>query len=117
MFLALIPTTLFAQAGTSATPPAGQVFSSMLPMFAMVFIIFYFLVFKPQQKKLKDQQALITSLKKGESVVTSSGIIGRVASVEENHVTIEIATNVKVKVEKAHIVKREEKGAAEKSAA
>ena len=114
----LLSSTAFAQAVPPAEQPGiMQILQSMLPMFAMVFMIFYLLVFKPQQKKLKEHQTLMETLKKGDSVVTSSGIIGRVAGVEKDHILVEIATNVRVKFERSHIVKNDTKEAAEKNAA
>ncbi len=105
---------VFAQA--SAAPggqaPQGQMFFHTMVMLGIVFMVFYFLVFSPQQKKLKAQAALHASLKKGDSVVTSSGIIGRVAAVEKEYILLEIASNVRVKFEHAHIVKQEAKEAA-----
>jgi len=111
-----------AQAGgpASHTPGIGEVLRGMLPMFAVVFLIFYYLVVKPQQKKLKDHQNLFGALKKGDSVITSSGIVGKVSAIEKDHVFLEIAQNVRVKFEKTHIArkegdpvtKRDEKGAA-----
>ncbi|NLF25081.1 MAG: preprotein translocase subunit YajC [Deltaproteobacteria bacterium] len=81
----------------------------MSPMILMVFLIFYLLVILPQQKQLKMQEALLTSLKKGEMVLTSSGIIARVAGVENDHVLLEISNGVKVKFERSHIKFRVEK--------
>jgi preprotein translocase subunit YajC len=93
--------------GVLPPPTAGEVISKMIPMFIMVFFVFYFLVFRPQQAKLKTQSELLSSLKKGESVVSESGIVGKVVNVEENFVTLEIAKEVKVKFTKQSIVKRE----------
>ncbi|MCL4145846.1 UNVERIFIED_CONTAM: hypothetical protein GTU68_025161 [Idotea baltica] len=77
----------------------------MLPMFIMIFLIFYFLVHAPQSKKLKEHQSLLDSLKKGQNVVTDSGIIARVAGIEKDYILLDIANNTKIKVEKAHIAK------------
>lgn len=106
-----------------ALPPAGPppptllgMLWQMLPMMIGVFLIFHFLVVKPQQKKLKEQQTLLSSLKRGEQVVTAGGIHGRVASVEKDFVMLEIAPNVKVKFDLAHVVKKIEVGQVEKAA-
>lgn len=79
----------------------------MLPMLAICYVIFYFMVIKPQETKNKKHAALVTSLKKGDSVVTSSGIVGKVASVEKDHVMLEIAQNVKVKVLLSYVTRLE----------
>ncbi len=78
----------------------------MLPMFIMVFFIFYFMVMKPQQAKLKAQQNLLTGLKKGDTVVTTSGMIGKIAGVEKDHVSVEVAANVRVKMEPTAIARK-----------
>ena len=87
----------------------GQRLMAMSPMFLMVFLIFYLLVILPQKKQLKMQEALLASLKKGELVLTSSGILARVAGVENDHVLLEIANGVKVKFERSHVKSRVEK--------
>lgn len=107
----LLASAAFAQAAAPATvqpPGLGEVFSRMMPMFAVVFFIFYFLVLKPQQSKLKAQQTLIESLKRGDEVVTSGGLIGRVAGAEKGYTFLEIAPNVRIKVETAHVLRRYE---------
>lgn len=88
---------------------------SMLPMLAICYLIFYFMVVKPQEARAKKQKGMLESLKWGDSVVTSGGILGKVVGVEKDHVSVEIAPSVKIKVELAHITKRGDAGA--KSAA
>ena len=101
----------FAQAHPGEAQPLtlGQRLFAMTPMFLIVFFIFYFLVILPQKKQLQNQQALLSSLKKGESVLTSCGILGRVAAIEPDHILLEIANGVKVKFERSHIKARVEK--------
>jgi preprotein translocase subunit YajC len=115
----LLPTILSAQEALPASNPAElppPTFMSSLaemgPMFMIVFMVFYFMVLKPQQTKLKDQENLIKNLKKGDMVVTSSGIIGRVAGIEKDHILVELATNVKVKFQTSHVTKLYEAEAA-----
>jgi preprotein translocase subunit YajC len=79
---------------------------SMLPMLAVCYLIFYFMVIKPQDAKLKKHKSLLESLKRGDSVVTSGGIIAKVAGIEKDCVVLEIAPNVKIKVEQSHVLKR-----------
>lgn len=73
-----------------------------MPMI-LVFVIFYLLMIRPQQKERKRHQALLQNLKKGDSVVTSAGIHGQVYGIADNIVTVEIAENVRIKMEKAQI--------------
>lgn len=108
------PEVFAQQAGELPPPPSfGEVLNRMIPMFVVVFFIFYFLVMKPQQSKLKAHQALLSSMKRGDEVVTTSGLIGRVAGNEKDYILLEIAQNVRVKVEAAHVVKKYEAPAPE----
>ena len=93
---------LAQQAGGAA--PQGPSIVEMLVPFAFIFMVMYFLVLRPQAKKAKDHQNLMGALKKGDEVVTSGGIIGKVTSVAEAFVTVEISQNTHIKVVKANIV-------------
>jgi preprotein translocase subunit YajC len=91
-----------------AAPPGGEGGAGggilgMLPMFAIIFGIFYFMIIRPQQKRMKAQQALLGSVQRTDRVVLSSGLHGVVHEVEEGSVLVEIAKNVVVKVEKSAI--------------
>ena len=88
-------------------PPAGggggqSAIMNLVPLVFM-FGIFYFLLIRPQQKKAKEHRALIESLKKGDQVVTAAGIHGKVTSVDENVVTLEIAPGINIKIGKGFI--------------
>lgn len=109
----------YAQAPAVPPQPPGLVdlLGKMAPMFLMVFLVFYVMVLRPQQAKLREHQRLLESLKRGETVVTTGGLIGRVAGIEKDHILIEVATGVKVKVEPAHVAKKQEKEAESKNAA
>lgn len=109
----------FAQEVAAVPPPRPApsllgTLAEMSPMFAAVFLIFYVMVMKPQQAKLKAQETLMSNLKKGDTVVTGSGMIGRVAGIEKDHILLEVSSNVKVKFESSAIVRNLDK---EKSAA
>lgn len=84
-----------------------QVLSETAPLILICYLVFYFMVIRPQDRKAKGQKTLLESLKKGEAVVTSSGIVGRIAGTEGAFVTLEIAPNVRIKIENAHVVRRE----------
>lgn len=73
-----------------------------LPMI-LVFVIFYFLMIRPQQKQRKQHMMLIQNLKKGDEVVTSAGIHAKVSNVMDNVVTLEIADNVRIKMDKQQV--------------
>ncbi len=75
---------------------------SLIPLI-LIFVIFYFLLIRPQQKRSKDHRKMIENLKKGDKIVTSGGIHGVIEAVGTNTVTVKIAENVKVKLGKAYI--------------
>jgi preprotein translocase subunit YajC len=83
--------------------PAGPSTIEMLLPFAVVFVIFYFLIIRPQGKKLKDHDKFVAELKHGDSVVTNSGILGVIDGITEQIVTLEISNGVKMKVLKKQI--------------
>ena len=97
-----------AQGAPADQPSMGGLFGRMLPMFLMVFFVFYFLQIRPQQQKLRQQDELLKSLKKGESVLTASGIIGRFAGVDEGAVLLDVASGVRMRFEPTAIAKRTE---------
>lgn len=103
VFLAL--PALAQEAAAKPLPPLSpaQKLVAMTPMFLMLFGIFYFLVLRPQKKEMLNHQNLIAGLKRGDSVVTSSGIVGKVSKVEKEFVLLEVANNVKIKVLVDHV--------------
>jgi len=95
-----------------AQPDATSSLISTIIMLVAIFLIFYFLIIRPQQKRAKEHQKLIESLKKGDKVITSSGIHGKVVGLDDKTVLIEVDDGVKIKFEKAAIaaVTREGQG-------
>ena len=93
----------FAMGAPPAGASGGQ--SAIMQLFPLIlmFGIFYFLLIRPQQKKAKEHRALIDALKKGDMVVTAAGIHGKVTSVDENIVTLEIAPGINIKIGKGFI--------------
>ena len=90
-----------AYAQTAAAGPMESVMQ-FLPIILM-FVVLYFLMIRPQQKKAKEHKALIEALGKGDEVVTASGMAGRITKVGDDFVTIEIAANVEVQMQKPAI--------------
>jgi preprotein translocase subunit YajC len=84
----------------------GGGMSTNLLFFGALFAIMYFVLIRPQQKQAKDQQAMIAALKKGDDVVTQSGIIGKIFAVADKTVLLEVATGVKLRVLKSAIQAR-----------
>jgi len=81
---------------------APDALMQMLPL-VMILAVFYFLLIRPQQQKAKEHEDFVKALKKGELVVTSSGLFGRIVDLKDNDVTLEIAPNVKVRYERSKI--------------
>ncbi|MDG0996070.1 MAG: preprotein translocase subunit YajC [Gammaproteobacteria bacterium] len=82
-----------------ATPPAGGG-TEMLVMVGIFFVIMYFMIIRPQSKRQKEQKALMASISKGDEVVTSGGMMGKIKGVSDDVVRIELAENVIIKVQK-----------------
>ena len=77
-------------------------FQQIIPLVFM-FAIFYFLLIRPQQKKAKEHKALLEAMKKGDNVITAGGVHGKVITVENDLVTLEVANNVHIKITKSYI--------------
>lgn len=91
---------MISPAYAQAAGPAGAFdFVSLLPLI-LIFVVFYFLLIRPQQKKVKDHRAMVEALKKGDQVITAGGILGKITKVDaaDNTLTVEIASGVQVKV-------------------
>jgi preprotein translocase subunit YajC len=107
MFWLLLSGTLLGskafaqQAAGGASSPSG--FEMFLP-FIFIFVIFYFLIIRPQAKRQKDHQKFVTELKRGDSVVTTSGILGTIEGITDTFVTLEIAKDIRIKILRTQIL-------------
>jgi preprotein translocase subunit YajC len=90
----------WAQAGGGAGGPPTLV--SFLPL-ALVFVVFYFMLIRPQQQKTKEHRVLLANLRKNDEIITSGGLYGRVLALSDDVVTVEIAPNVKVRISRPQI--------------
>jgi len=99
----MFATPAYAQAvgGAAAGGPEAMLLQ-FLPLVALV-VLFYFLMIRPQQRRMKQHQTMLGALKRGDTVVLSSGMIGKIVRVEDKEVGVEIATGVTVKVVKGMI--------------
>ena len=97
----LIPQA-FAQTagGAAANGGALGMFASIAPLL-LVFVVFYFLMIRPQQRRMKAMQAAVAAVKKGDSVVTAGRILGKITKVDDSVAEVEIAPNVRIRVVKA----------------
>jgi preprotein translocase subunit YajC len=100
----VVPAGSAPAAGAAAplTAPSPGMASMLLP-FAAMFGVVYFMMIRPQQKKMKEQQDMLGQLKQGDEVVTTSGILGTIRGLTEKVVTIEIDDDVKIKVLKSQV--------------
>lgn len=92
----------YAQSAGSADPGLMANLSTFLPLILM-FVVMYFLMIRPQQKRAKEQKAMMDALVKGDEVITAGGILGKVSKVNETYVTIEVAQNTEIVVQKHSI--------------
>ena len=90
----------YAQEGS---PPSGPHPAIQFLPLVLVFVVFYFLLIRPQQKKAKDRQDMIGHLKRNDEVMTTGGVYGKVVELNEKMVTLEIAPRVNVRVDRQHI--------------
>lgn len=92
----------YAQTTAAAEPGLMGNLTTFLPLILM-FVVMYFLMIRPQQKRQKELRAMMDALAKGDEVVTAGGIIGKVSKVNETYVTIEVAPNTEIVVQKSAI--------------
>ena len=104
--LAMMPTLAMAQDGAAG----GMGVMGQVIFFAGFILIFYFLIWRPQSKRSKEHKSLMSGLNKGDEVVTSGGIIGKITKVSDDFIVVEISDNVEVKVQKVAIAAALPKG-------
>ncbi len=90
----MFATPAYAQAAGAG---GGAAFAQFIPLI-LIFAIMYFLMIRPQQKRAKQHREMIAALKKGDQVITQGGVIGKVSSVRDDEVEVEIASGVKIRV-------------------
>jgi preprotein translocase subunit YajC len=111
-----------AQAQAAGSGGSGMDFYMQLLMFVPIIAIFYFLIFRPQQQRMKQHKSMVSGVRRGDTVVTSGGIVGKVSRVieedgKEAELEVQIAENVKVRVVRSTIADvRKAKEAEEKAA-
>lgn len=100
-------TTATTQAPSNAGAPAGAppqpgAFGMLMP-FILMFVVIYFLIMRPQQKKMKEHQALLEKIQYGDEVVTNAGIFGKVTGITDKVLTVEIADGVRIKMLRSQV--------------
>jgi preprotein translocase subunit YajC len=92
-------TNAYAQTGAAQE---GSIWMSLLPMI-LIFVVFWFLLIRPNQKKMKEHQAMLVALQKGEEVSTAGGLIGRIVEIDATIITLQIAKDTNVMVQRGTV--------------
>ena len=95
---------LIAMAPSGGQGGGGGLVSTLI-MFAAIFAIFYFMIIRPQQKRAKEREKMLSAVQKGDKVVTSGGMHGVISGIDENTVLLDVGNNVKMKFDKSAISK------------
>lgn len=104
----MLISTAYAQAA-GAAPGGADLLMQFLPL-VLILVVFYFLMIRPQQKRAKEHRALLAAVRRGDTVVTMSGLIGKVAKVQDSEVLLEIAEGVRVRILKSTVSEVRTKG-------
>lgn len=91
-----------SQAWAADAPPQADPIMSFLPLI-LIFVVFYFLLIRPQQKRAKEHKTMVQGLKKGDWVVTNGGLLGKVTDLGENFAKLQISDGVEVKIQRAAV--------------
>jgi len=100
--MSLLISNAFAAATEGATPAHADGSFSLI-MIVAIFVLFYFMLIRPQNKRAKEHRALINDIKAGDEIVTLGGILGKVVSVDELYIKVSVAENVEIKLQRSAI--------------
>ncbi|WP_116364006.1 preprotein translocase subunit YajC [Parahaliea mediterranea] len=98
--MSLFIASAHAQAG-AAPAPGGEIFQ--IVFLVGIFALFYFIAIRPQRKRQKEHAQMVAALAKGDEVVTSSGILGRISALDENYIVLTVADKVDMKFQRVHV--------------
>ena len=107
---------MFISSAFAQTAPAaaagGDMTSSLMSMAPLVlmFVVLYFIMIRPQMKKQKEHRAMIDALAKGDEIVTAGGMLGKVASISDSHISLQVASGVEVQMQRSAVVQVLPKG-------
>ena len=108
MLLDLLIAPAYAQAAAPATGPGGDLLA-FAPMI-LIFVVFYFLAIRPQQKRAKETRAMLSALQKGDEIVTAGGIVGRISKLGDQYAAVEIANGIEINVQRSAVAQLLPKG-------
>ena len=98
----------YAQSAPAAAP-FGSDLMAFLPMIA-IFVVFYFLLIRPQQKKAKESRAMLDALQKGDEIVTAGGLLGKISKLGDQYLTVEIANGTEIMIQRGAVAQLLPKG-------
>jgi len=98
----MFETLAYAMASQGEKATGGSGIAALIPLI-LIFVIFYFLLIRPQQKRMKEHRRLLDNLKRGDKVITAGGLYGTIVNIEGNVVTLELGEKIRVKVNKNYI--------------
>lgn len=104
-----MPFDLITPAYAQIAAPGGSDLMTFLPMIA-IFVVFYFLLIRPQQKKAKEAKSMLEALQKGDEVVTAGGMLGRISKLTDQYATVEVGQNTEITVQRQAIAQLLPKG-------
>ena len=90
-----------AHAQEAGAPPGGDMFQILF--LVGLFVLFYFIAIRPQRKRQKEHQSLVSGLSKGDEIVMTSGLLGKITKVEEDYITVQAANNVELKYQRSSV--------------
>lgn len=96
----MLISSAYAQAPAAAGGDPG--FMGLLPI-VLMFVLLYFLMIRPQMKRAKEAKAMVESLQKGDEIITAGGVLGKITKINEAYITVEIAANTEISVQKAAV--------------
>ena len=99
--MSLFVASAHAQAAEAPSAPGGDLFQ--IAFLIGLFVLFYFIAIRPQRKRQKEHTDLVSALSKGDEVVTSSGILGRITSLDDNYLVLNVADKVDLKFQRVHV--------------
>jgi len=99
--MSLFIASAHAQAAGGQPAPGGELFQ--IGFLVLLFGLFYFIAIRPQRKRQKEHAQLVAGLAKGDEVVTTAGILGRVVSLDDNYMVLNVANNVDLKIQRVHV--------------
>jgi preprotein translocase subunit YajC len=94
---------LIQNAWAQAGAPAGDAGMINLIMLIVLFVVFYFLLIRPQTKRVKEHKKMVESLEKGDEIITNGGLLGRITQLGDSFIVVEVATNTEVKVQRQSV--------------